>query len=132
MGCPPLPRSTRTIKLETIAQADDIQDANGADILDFWQAQEAARNLRSIPASKVGGYTVADAAAVYLESLEGKASYTDVSKRIAAYVLPALGDRPVNELRPQRYGSGTALLPRPRRDGAHGQGQGADVTAPPT
>ena len=37
-------------QMHTIAQADDMLDANGVEVLDFWQAQEAARNLRSIPA----------------------------------------------------------------------------------
>jgi hypothetical protein len=36
----------RAYKVETIALADDTEDADGTEILDFWQAQEAARNMR--------------------------------------------------------------------------------------
>ena len=35
----------------TVAQADDREDANGSEILDFWQAQELARAMRPGPAS---------------------------------------------------------------------------------
>src|SRR3954453_8742106 len=35
--------------MHTVAEADDILDADGQDVLDFWQAQEAARNLRQRP-----------------------------------------------------------------------------------
>ena len=46
-------------QLETIAEADDVLDANGKDVLDFWQAQEVARKLR--PGARRGAYTVKDA-----------------------------------------------------------------------
>jgi phosphopantothenoylcysteine synthetase/decarboxylase len=62
-------------KVETIATADDVEDANGVDVLDFWQAQEAARNMRPGAVPNVKGYIVADAVADYLEHLEGRASW---------------------------------------------------------
>src|SRR5215469_53005 len=40
--------------LETIAEADDVLDANGVEVLDFWQAQDVARRARP----KRGTYTV--------------------------------------------------------------------------
>src|SRR5262245_6322586 len=83
-------------KVTTVAQADDIEDANGAEILDFWQAQEVARNER--PALKVNGYSVADAVADYLEHLEGRASYQDAKARLGIFVLPRFGGRAVNSL----------------------------------
>jgi integrase len=86
----------QTYKVETIALVDDREDANGDTVLDFWQAQEAARNLR--PGAPVKGYTVKQAVSEYLEHLEGRASWHDAKKRLEAFALPAFGDRPVNSL----------------------------------
>ena len=86
----------QTYSLQTIAEADDVLDADGENILDFWQAQEAARNLRQRP--KLGAYTVADAIRDYLDRLEGRASWHDTKKRLDAFALPAFGDKKVSEL----------------------------------
>lgn len=88
----------QTYHLQTIAQADDTLDANGIEILDFWQAQEAARNVRQSPVPKLGAYTVRDAVDAYLEYLEGRPSWHDTKKRLEAFVLPTFGDTPVAEL----------------------------------
>jgi Phage integrase family len=85
-------------KVETIAAADDVEDANGIEILDFWQAQDAARNMRPWAAPNVKGYTVAQAVADYLEHLEGRASWADAKRRLQAFALPAFGDKSVNDL----------------------------------
>jgi integrase len=77
----------------TVAQADDSEDANGQEILDFWQAQEAARAMR--PGPHRGAYTVKDAVRDYLAHLEGRASQYDAKKRLEAYALPAFGDTAV-------------------------------------
>ena len=82
--------------LQTIAEADDVLDADGIDVLDFWQAQEAARNLRQRP--RLGAYTVADAVRDYLDRLEGRASWHDTKKRLEAFALPEFGDKKVAEL----------------------------------
>jgi integrase len=82
--------------MHTIAEADDVLDADGEDILDFWQAQEAARNLRQTP--KRGAYTVKDAVEDYVNRLEGRPSWHDTKKRLEAFVLPAFGDKPVSDL----------------------------------
>ncbi len=63
-------------KVETIALADDIEDANGSDILDFWQAQEAARAFRP-GARTLGVYTVKQAVVAYIEHLGDKPSAYD-------------------------------------------------------
>jgi integrase len=88
----------QTYKVETIAQADDTLDANGVEILDFWQAQEAARSLKSSPALKFSSYTVADAVSDYVDYLEGRPSWHDTKKRLEAFVLPAFGDRAAKDL----------------------------------
>jgi integrase len=86
-------------KVESIALADDIENANGVEVLDFWQAQTLAREMRTPGARGAGGYTVGQAVADYLaEHLEGRASYYDCGRRLRAYVLPVFGDKPVAEL----------------------------------
>jgi len=50
---------TQNYSMHAIAEADDVLDADGETVLDFWQAQEAARNLRPVP--KRAAYTVSDA-----------------------------------------------------------------------
>lgn len=87
----------QSYSISTIAQADDVEDANGKDILDFWQAQEVARNLRP-SAVRSGPYTVRDAVDAYLDHLEGRPSWRDTKKRLEAFALPVFGDRVVNEL----------------------------------
>src|SRR5262249_49384744 len=84
-------------KLETIAQADDNVDADGKDVLDFWQAQKVARSLKAT-SRKGGAYTVRDAVQAYLAQLEGRASHHDVQTRVEAFVLPAFGDLAVDAL----------------------------------
>jgi hypothetical protein len=63
----------------TVAEADDVLDADGKDVLDFWQAQEAARNLRQRP--KLGAYSAEDTVRDYIDRLEGRASWHDTKKR---------------------------------------------------
>jgi integrase len=80
----------------TIAMADDVADADGRGILDFWQAQERAWIDAGRPA---GPYTVADAVRDYLaERLEGKASYSDARINAARHILPKLGPMRVDAL----------------------------------
>jgi hypothetical protein len=86
----------KTYKLETIAEADDVLDADGRDVLDFWQAQEAARNPRQRPNFRA--YSVRDAINDYVDRLEGRPSWHDTKKRLEAFVLPAFGDKKVSEL----------------------------------
>ena len=63
--------------VEVIGIADDMSDANGADVLNFYQAQERARarrDERSRSAAGVAGpLTVAKAMEHYLVFLEGQA-----------------------------------------------------------
>ena len=57
----------QTYKLTTIALADDIEDADGAHVLSFWQAQDLARNMRT---PRSGPYTVKQAVDDYLKQTE--------------------------------------------------------------
>ena len=91
---------------EKIGVADDFSDADGANCLDFWQAQSRARERwseRSTIKAGVkparGPYTVANAIADYLDKLErdGK-SRSDAEGKLRPHVLPKLGKIPVSEL----------------------------------
>jgi integrase len=88
----------RAYSMDTIAEADDVLDADGKDVLDFWQAQDAARQLRQRPS--LGVYTVKDAIRDYLDRLEGRPSWHDTKTRLEAFAIPAFGDKRVSELEP--------------------------------
>ena len=84
--------------VETIAEADDYADADGVQVLTFWQAQDKARSIAGRPARSSGPYKVKDAIADYLIELEGRASYADTWARLEAYALPVHGDKHVDKL----------------------------------
>jgi integrase len=89
--------------VETIAAADDVADANGLTILNFWQAQERARELHQQRAAgghgaAAGPYTIQSAINDYLTYLEGRSSYDDTRLRLAAYVSPAFAEKEITEL----------------------------------
>lgn len=82
--------------VETIASADDRQDANGSTILTFFQAQEVARAAAAKAQAPVGiaePYSVANALDAYISKLEdeGSKSLVDAKGRIAKHIRPALG-----------------------------------------
>jgi integrase len=83
--------------------ADDFEDADGQRILDFAQAQRAARGPRR---QAGGGYTVAHAIADYLRFLESDGrsphSIRDTRCRVEAFVLPELGAAKVAGLTTER------------------------------
>jgi len=84
-------------RVETIAIADDIEDADGVRVLNFWQAQEAARALAGRKVY-VGPYRVKDAVAAYMKTLEGRPSAYETNIRFEHHVLPAIGDEIIEEL----------------------------------
>jgi integrase len=91
-------------RVETMADADDRDDANGATVLNFWQAQQKARDLHAQltgPAVQTASrvYTVARAIEDYLQWLDGnRKSASDARWRVNALVLPNLGDKEVARL----------------------------------
>lgn len=88
--------------VETIATADDFSAANGVDVLDFRQAQEAARMRRDTRVHAATGrapFTVADAIRLHIEGLEAKGRKTgDTEFRANAMILPSLGELVVDDL----------------------------------
>ena len=81
-------------KVETIATADDVEDANGDSVLSFWQAQERARAQRDY----AGPYRVRDAISAYLHYLGARGSGYDTRIRCEKHILPILGDKLAGEL----------------------------------
>ena len=84
-----------------LGQADDLLDANGGIILDFNQAQEAARiwfdRLGRPGGARSLRYSVADALDDYLERFTGK-SLEKTRHTIERHIRPVLGRRIVAEL----------------------------------
>jgi integrase len=85
-----------------IGTADDFVDADGASVLNFWQAQEKAQSAaRSSNGSGVAKpLTVRRAAEVYLEGLEAKNPRTarDTRGRLNLHFLNKFGDDLVTSL----------------------------------
>jgi integrase len=94
-----------------IGSTDDLQDADGIVILDYGQAQKAAREwwraeLRRDEGhdTRQGPFTVADAIADYIKAYErrgGKAAY-ETRRAAEAHILPALGTTTVAKLTPRK------------------------------
>jgi hypothetical protein len=82
----------------TIAEADDTSDADGAVILNFRQAQDAARKwfagLERGCGRRTAAYKVSDALDDYLEAFAGK-DIVNTRSRIEAIIRPALGEHDV-------------------------------------
>ncbi|HLY07352.1 MAG TPA: site-specific integrase [Rhizomicrobium sp.] len=88
-------------KVETIATADDVIDADGLEVLNFSQAQAAARKLFSerkheeagLPSPSSGPYTVKQCMADYLGWMEEhRKSAADARYKANALILPDLGE----------------------------------------
>ncbi|WP_244421449.1 tyrosine-type recombinase/integrase [Allomesorhizobium alhagi] len=86
----------RNYRVETVADADDRLDANGGSILDFWQAQEKARELhtKQSAAPEPAALTVRQAVEAYIAMRDaresrrkGRAVRSDASRRLHRYVL---------------------------------------------
>jgi integrase len=87
-------------KVETIGAADDHLDADGHTILDFAQAQAAARSLferrkraaAGLP-TEAGPYTVRSCLAAYLDWMDhSRKSAKDARYRAERIILPTLGE----------------------------------------
>lgn len=85
----------------TLGEADDYCDADGAVILDYRQAQGAARRwitaLERNEGRKVGKYTVNEALDDYLVSFRGK-DLSNTRRRIEKIVRPQMGHYEVAKL----------------------------------
>jgi integrase len=100
-------------QVEGLGVADDFTDADGVEILTYWQAQDAARKRMAARTQVAAGpFTVRAALDDYLQFLETnrKTGY-DARRRAEAFILPALGDIEISELttdRLERWHAGLA------------------------
>jgi|SoiMethySBSTD1v2_1073268.scaffolds.fasta_scaffold25984_2 integrase len=97
----------QTYVVETIAGADDLSDANGADVLSFTQAQTKARALRDersrSAAGITGPFTVDAAMQDYLAFLEAnRKTAADVRYRYEAFIKGPLGNIEASALKAKK------------------------------
>ncbi|MEQ1836816.1 MAG: N-terminal phage integrase SAM-like domain-containing protein [Candidatus Nitrotoga sp.] len=89
--------------LHTLGQADDSQDANGVDILDYFQAQDKARQFTEEAKRDAGTIqkpmTVGDAAEHYLAWYKDhRKAYRETENTVAAHILPVFGNTLIADL----------------------------------
>lgn len=90
-------------KFRTLGEADDFRDANGHDVLTYFQAQDRAKIAADEQIQKEEGssfnYTVADAVSEYLSWFKlHRRSYADAVRRFNTHILPPFGKKLVSEL----------------------------------
>jgi integrase len=90
-------------EVESLGIADDLSDADGEKVLDFWQAQTQARKRMAArahaAAGRAGPYTVKDAIGAYLAFLESeRKSAKEARYRADAFILPKLGAKECSAL----------------------------------
>ena len=88
---------------EVLGIADDLSDADGVAVLDFWQAQAKARERMvqraHTAAGRTGPITVADAMDAYLEFLEGnRRSAHTARSHDRLFIRPELGHLEIDSL----------------------------------
>jgi len=87
----------------SLGRADDYQDANGDDMLDYYQAQGRARDFFEEVTKghkpKPSDATVADAVANYLAWYkEHRRAFRETETTAKAHILPALGEYKLSDL----------------------------------
>jgi integrase len=97
----------QSYQVESIGVADDVSDADGEAVLDFWQAQEKARKRMvervHTAAGRAGPLIVGAAMDAYIEFLEtNRKSAADARYRDQAFIRPKLGDLEVSALTADR------------------------------
>jgi integrase len=86
---------------KAIGSADDFDEANGEDILDFWQAQDKIKSLaRPDGVRKVSPLTVSEAFDRYIPKLRAKNARTakDTEGRVKKHFFPEFRSRRVVDL----------------------------------
>lgn len=127
---------------DTFATADDHEDANGADVLSYSQAQERARQIARKHTSggkrspSEGPYRVRDAIDDYVDHFEaeGKKGGRQMRSAINTHILPNLGSFEVENLTRQqlrKWHRDVANGPRRVRTGKGQRQQFRDVSNDP-
>lgn len=89
--------------VKSIGSADDLLDADGTEILNWWQAVDKARQLRAAQtaagSTKRGPYTVGDALDAYLvHAKQRQKAYRSSENAIEKLIRPEFGDKLAAEL----------------------------------
>jgi hypothetical protein len=101
-----------------IGYADDFNEANSEDILDFWQAQDRIRSLVQSDARKISPLRVSEAFDGYIPKLRAKNARTakDTEGRLAKHFFPKFGRRRVIDLSQTEVGNWHASLAKQSDD----------------
>lgn len=93
---------------QKLGKADDYQDSNNIDVLDYFKAQEFARKFANQQAKLAAGdseqqsLTVQEAINNYLAWFKAHRKSFSTTEHVAkAHIIPTLGDKLVNKLTPQ-------------------------------
>jgi integrase len=96
---------------QRIGTSDDFQDADGVAVLDYGQAQRAARQWWRAEQrreeghdTRTGPYTVSDTIADYLKAMErrGSKGIAETKRKANVHILPSLGEVQVGKLTTRR------------------------------
>src|SRR5262245_45775262 len=93
---------------------DDHEDANGEGVLDFWQAQDKARQLARGTVETGRPVTVAEALSDYERDLRARGGLTGNVSRVRHHLPPSLATKPVAMLTSrelQHWRDGLAMKP---------------------
>jgi len=114
---------------EAIGHADDLSDADGVAILNYWQAVEVARERMRLrvhaEAGITGPYTVADAVAAYLEFLEGNRKTAYDVRKAHGGARPAPAGQTRGRIAHSRQAAQMARRSRPQATASAQQTRGA-------
>jgi integrase len=101
-----------------IGHADDFNEANSEDILDFWQAQDRIRSLVQSDNRKISPLRVSEAFDGYIPKLRAKNARTakDTEGRLAKHFFPKFGRRRVIDLSQTEVGNWHASLAKQSDD----------------
>jgi integrase len=118
-----------------LGEADDFQDANGATVLTYFQAQEKARqaaNLAKITEGVIAKpFTVDQAATNYLQWYSAnRKAYTETKNTADTHILPIFGKKLVSEITTRQikdWHQKLASTPPRRRSGVVGVIKFADM-----
>jgi len=113
----------QSYEVEALGIADDLSDADGVAVLDFWQAQAKARSrlVQHANGTHAGPITVRDVVEDYLEWLtNNRKSAKDARYRMEAFVYPTIGNIVCAKLTAdmiRKWHSGLAKAPPRQRTG---------------
>lgn len=94
-------RQGERYQIAQIAIADDHQDSNDQDVLDYFEAQAKGRELARAQANGKlkAAITVAEASARYLDwYAEHRKAFKETTATVEAHILPVFGVRPLADL----------------------------------